>query len=207
VEADDMRKVFISYHHANDQQYKESLVQLGIRYGVFQDWSVDSGDISDDLGDDIIREKVRDEYLRESTVTIVLVGLNTWGRKHVDWEVYSSMFNGRINKRSGVLVVNLPSINCDYYTAAHGELEKKTIYPENTDWTSIDEKQAYEKRYPYMPERIIDNLLAPKTKISVVNWSKIQSNPQNLSFLVETTHSDRESCEYDLSRPMRRRDA
>lgn len=199
-----MHRVFITYHHANDQSYKESLVQLGSQYDIFHDWSVDTGDISDDLSDEVIREKVRDEYLRDSTVTILLVGLQTWGRKHVDWEIYSSMFDGRVNKKSGILVINLPSINCSNFTASHGDLEKKTLYPEYASWISCT-RQEYGERYPHMPERIIDNLVAPRARISVVNWAKIQNDPQKLSFLIGATYADRESCEYDLSRPMRKR--
>ncbi len=75
-----MHKVFISYHHDNDQAYKEALVQSGI----FIDASVDTGDIDDGLSDHAIRQKIRDEYLRDSSVTIVLVGSETKNRKHVD---------------------------------------------------------------------------------------------------------------------------
>ena len=57
-----------------------------------------------------------------------------------------------------------------------------------------------------MPPRIIDNLLEKKAKISVVEWSKIQADPLKLSFLIDVTFNDRVSCEYDLSRPMMRRD-
>ena len=112
-----MHKTFISYHHANDQDYKEELVRLGRRYRIFIDQSVDTGDISENLKDEVIREKIRDEYLRDSTITIVLIGLETKGRKHVDWESYSSMINGKVNKQSGLLVVNLPLTNSHFVTA------------------------------------------------------------------------------------------
>ena len=64
-----MHKVFISYHHENDQRYKDALVEFGHKNSIFIDESVDTGDISDDLNDESIREKIRDEYLRDSTVT------------------------------------------------------------------------------------------------------------------------------------------
>ena len=38
-----MHKVFISYHHRNDQGYKNELVKCGD--GIFVDRSVDTGDI------------------------------------------------------------------------------------------------------------------------------------------------------------------
>ena len=118
-------KVFISYHHANDQWYKNELLRLNQIYDVFIDMSVDTGDIDDNLDDQQIREKIRDEYLKDSTVTILLVGTETKNRKHVDWEIFSSMFDGKVNKKSGILVINLPSTGCVHYTATHDN-EKTT---------------------------------------------------------------------------------
>ncbi len=197
-------KVFISYHHSNDQLYKEALLRLNEKNDIFIDASVDTGDIDDSLDDEAIRQKIRDEYLKDSSVTIVLVGVETKKRKHVDWEIYSSMFNGRINKQSGVLVINLPLTGCTYYTAAHGDVEKTTIYPENSSWISVTSRDEYENRYPYMPARIIDNLLKKGAKVSVTNWDKISTTAEALRFLIDVTFSDRASCDYDLSRPMRR---
>jgi hypothetical protein len=200
-------KIFISYHHANDQAYKETLLKANNLYDIFIDASVDTGDIADNLDDETIRQKIRDEYLKDSAVTIVLVGLQTKYRKHVDWEIYSSMFNGKVNKQSGILVINLPSTGCTYFTAAHGENEKKKIYPTTTSWTSITSRSEYEKRYPYMPDRIIDNLLNKDAKISVTNWNNIEDDVSKLQFLIDITFDDRFKCKYDLSSPMRRKNA
>ncbi len=196
-------KVFISYHHANDQFYKEELLKINENYDIFIDKSVDTGDIDDNLSDESIRTKIRDEYLKDSTVTIVLVGTETWCRKHVDWEIYSSMYDGTVNKKSGILVINLPSTNSDNVTAGHGSDEKETIHPDITSWTTLD-KSEYDKRYPYMPDRIIDNLLNHKAKISVVPWSLIENDPEALRTLIEFTNKDRQNAEYDISRSMRR---
>lgn len=195
-------RVFVSYHHANDQSYKEGLVKFGEEHGIFTDASVDTGDIDDALDDQAIREKIRDEYLRDSSVTIVLVGLETKGRKHVDWEIYSSMYNGKVNKQSGILVVTLPALGDENYTVGHGEDEKALIYPDNQSWESVTERSEYERRYPYLPDRIVDNLLTKKANMSVVNWNRV--NAASLRFLVEATYRDRVSSQYDLSRPMRR---
>lgn len=197
-------KIFISYHHANDQEYKETLIKANQQYDLFIDASVDTGDIDDNLDDDSIRQKIRDEYLKDSTVTIVLVGLQTKYRKHVDWEIYSSMYNGKVNKQSGILVINLPSTGCTHFTAAHGEDEKKKIYPTNSSWTTITNRTEYEKRYPFMPDRIVDNLLNKDAKISVTNWDNIKDDVSKLAFLIDVTFNDRFACKYDLSRPMRR---
>ncbi len=199
-----MHRVFISHHHYKDQDYKNHLVKIGSRYGIFIDWSVDTGDIPDYLSDEAIREKIRDEYLRDSTVTIVLVGLETKKRKHVDWEIYSSMFDGKVNKKSGILVVNLPSTETEYSIHAAHSGEKETVYPKIESWVSIDSSAEYERRFPYMPDRIIDNLLKAGAKVSVTNWDRIERNPDALRFLIDVAFADRDSCEYDLSRSMRR---
>ena len=197
-------KVFISYHHANDQDYKEALLELNDTYDLFMDASVDTGDIDDDLDDQSIREVIRDEYLQDSTVTILLVGTGTKKRKHVDWEIYSSMYDGKVNKKSGVLVINLPITRCTFYTASHGDDEKREVYPENTSWISISNRTEYESRYPYLPDRIIDNLLKSGAKVSVSNWEKVAGDIEKLQFLIDKTFNDRLACDYDLSRPMRR---
>ncbi len=195
-----MHRVFISYYHKNDQWYKNRLVELGWQHSIFIDASVDTGDISDDLSDEKIREIIRDEYLRDSTVTIVLVGTETKRRKHVDWEIYSSMYDGVVNKKSGILAINLPRTS-ESFTAPH-DGEKGSVYPDVTSWTSVDTRAEYESQYPYMPDRLIDNLLKPEAKVSVAPWSRIDA--AKLKFLVDAAFEDRGRCEYDLSQPMRR---
>ncbi len=197
-------KVFISYHHANDQAYKEALLQANLYSDIFIDASVDTGDIDENLGDQAIRQKIRDEYLKDSSVTIVLVGTETKNRKHVDWEIYSSMFDGQVNKKSGVLVINLPTTGCTNFHAAHGEEEKNALYPTVSGWTSIASRAEYEKRYPYMPSRLIDNLLKNGAKVSVANWDTVTTDADKLKFLIDLTYRDRASCDYDLGAQMRR---
>ena len=196
-----MHKVFISYHHGNDQEYKDLLVKFGEQHSIFVDRSVDTGDIPDHWTDETIRQEIRDNHLRDSTVTIVLVGKETKRRKHIDWEIYSSMYDGRVNKKSGILVINLPGIS-DYSHAAYGDEEKKIVHPEITSWMHVDTRAEYERRYPRMPDRIIDNLMKSGVRISVIPWAKVRLAP--LTFLIDAAFHNRANCEYDLSKPMRR---
>ena len=78
-----MHRVFVSYHHANDQWYKEELIRWSKENEIFEDWSVHVGDIPDEWGDEEIRIEIRDKYLRKSTVTIVLVGTETRNRNQL----------------------------------------------------------------------------------------------------------------------------
>ena len=201
-------KVFISYHHKNDQFYKEEILRINKKNDLFIDMSVDTGDILEDLPDEEIRQKIRDDYLKDSTVTILLLGTETKERKHIDWEIYSSMYDGKVNKKSGILVINLPTVqDTSKIRAGHGEEEKQLIYPKVLSWTSFKTRQEYENNHPYMPERIIDNLVSGKAEISVTDWDRVQKDPSVLEFLIQVTFKDRTQCDYDLSRPMRRKNS
>lgn len=198
-------KVFISYHHENDQSYKEALVNWNQSAEVFIDKSVNTNDISDELSDEAIRVKIRDEYLRDSTVTIVLVGTDTAGRKHVDWEIYSSMKDGPVNKKSGILVILLPSVtgSTTHLYAANGIVEK-SLYPQVSAWHDISTRESllwggFEK----IPARIIDSLMNG-AKISVTTWNEIVRDPSIIGKLIDMANENKDTIVYDFSRPMRR---
>ena len=57
---------------------------------------------------------------------------------------------------------------------------------------------------PFMPDRIIDNLLAKDVKLSVAPWAKIDGKADNLSLLRDNAAAARAQNRYDLSAPMRR---
>jgi hypothetical protein len=69
--------------------------------------NVQIGDIDPNLKTDTIRQKIRDEYLRDTTVTVVLIGKKTWKRKHVDWEIGASIRHTKLNPRLGLLWIFL----------------------------------------------------------------------------------------------------
>jgi hypothetical protein len=78
----------VSYHHSSDQGYRNRFENLFANiYDVVISKSVQIGDIDPHLTTESVRQKIRDEYLRDSTVTVVLIGAETWKRKHVDWEI------------------------------------------------------------------------------------------------------------------------
>ena len=103
-------KIFVSYHHDNDQFNKDQFEALfHNHHNIVISKSVQIGDIDSNLKTETIRQKIRDEYLSDSTVTVVLIGRQTWQRKHVDWEIGSSIRNTEKNPRSGLLGILLPT--------------------------------------------------------------------------------------------------
>lgn len=105
----DRHKVFVSFHHNNvDQAYKNLFV--GMMEDNVVDKSVEDGDIDDaKLKAETIRQKIRDDFISDATVTVVLVGPCTWQRKHVDWEIGSSLRHTEKNARCGLLGILLPN--------------------------------------------------------------------------------------------------
>ena len=99
-------KVFVSYHHENDQEYKDRLVEE--MSADIVDRSVEDGDIDDGLKTEAIWQKIRDEHIADATVLLVLVGRHTRSRKFVDWEIGSALNKSRDNSRCGVLGIVLP---------------------------------------------------------------------------------------------------
>ena len=200
-----MTKAFISYHHKNDQQYREHLTYLANVKGAFDDQSVEVGEIDESNSPQSIRRFIRDNYLRDTEVTILLCGTETRFRKHVDWELKSSMIDGAINRRSGILVIDLPTTRSTYWCTSLPD-EERVIYPDyRGNWFHVKNKADYFSWWPDMPERIIDNLAKPEVKLSVVPWDRITNHPSKLKFLVDATARVASTNDYDLSLPMRMR--
>ena len=102
--------VFISYHHQNDERYKLEFERLFTNvYDILESRAVSDGDINPYNTTETIRQKIRDEFIRSATVSVVLIGRETWKRKHVDWEISSSLRNTRLNSRTGLLGIILPT--------------------------------------------------------------------------------------------------
>ena len=109
-QANNRHKVFVSYHHDNDQEYRDLFEGLfSDIHDIMVSQSVQIGDIDPNLTTETVRQKIRDEYLRDSTVTVVLIGVETWKRKHVDWEIGASIRQTRYSTRSGLLGILLPT--------------------------------------------------------------------------------------------------
>jgi hypothetical protein len=136
--------VFVSYHHDNDQWYRNEFEDIfSNQYDIIVSKSVQIGDINPSLPTDRIRQKIRDEYLRETTVTVVLIGSETWKRKHIDWEIGSSIRQTQYNSRSGLIGILLPSYN-EYYNREYGKFNHNEIPPRLSDNLKNDYAKIYD---------------------------------------------------------------
>ncbi len=148
-------KVFISFHE-QDIEYKEDFVRMMGKRIV--DRSVDTGNINDTgLKTATVRQKIRDEYIRDATVTIVLIGPCTWQRKHVDWEINSSIRKTKKNPRCGLLGIVLT--NHTGYKDEISKLNPRLIPPRLADnWTKKDDPYSliYHWPQPWTPAKIAE---------------------------------------------------
>lgn len=152
-------KVFVSYHHANDQAYRDQFERMFADYhGIMVSRSVQLGDINELLSADRVRQIIRDEYLQDSTVTVVLIGSETWKRKHVDWEIGASIRDTRNNPRSGLIGILLPT----YQPPGQGLLQRI----DHWGTTNNPYRKYYEKT---VPPRLADNVRREFAQI--YDWS------------------------------------
>ena len=136
------RKVFVSFHE-KDIEYKERFVWL-MRNRII-DKSVDTRDIDDTgLKTTRVRQMIRDDYIRDASVTIVLIGRCTWQRKHVDWEIGSSLRKTRKNSRCGLLGILLP--NHPNYRSR--KINPRLLPPRFADNFKDDDPYALIHRWP-----------------------------------------------------------
>lgn len=113
-------KCFVSFK-TEDATYKE-YIQNELDIDMI-DKSLNDGIDSDD--EDYILQKIREDYLSDSTVTIHLLGahnaedLGYAEQKFIKRELQASLYNGEGNTRSGILGVVLPSVEAQIYKGSY----------------------------------------------------------------------------------------
>ena len=141
-------KAFISYYHA-DQEAVDKFIEtfdhdrdVLIARAVGSDQTINELIDSEDA--DYVMRRIREKYLSDSTVTIVLVGKDTWTRKFVDWELAASLRQGETaGLPNGVLAILSPEFT-------------EAILP---DRLVANLEAGYAKFYPY-----------PKNKVQLSKW-------------------------------------
>ena len=159
--------MFISFHH-EDEGYKNRFERMMGDRIVGK--AVHDGDVDDELAVDTIRRKIRDDFIADATVTVVLVGPCTWQRKHVDWEIGSSLRETTKNPRCGLLGILLPN---------HHNFEGRTYDPH------------------LVPPRLADNCNGEGSYASIHHWI---DNPLRIQSWIDAAFSKRYGILPDNSR-------
>jgi len=105
-------KVFISYHHDDQDEVEDFIETFADERKVFITRALGAGmsqDIIDSTNTDYVMQRIRELYLKDTTVTIVLIGQCTWARRYVDWEIQASLRHGETVTPNGLFGIKLPS--------------------------------------------------------------------------------------------------
>jgi hypothetical protein len=125
-------KCFVSYRVTDKEEVERFLDDFGTEF-IPRSVGVTEEDDFIQSDDDYVKRRIREEYLTDSTVTIILLGSCTWSRKFIDWEISSSLRNDTSNRRSGLLAIPLPS------------MENSARLPDRIrdNWREDDESSSY----------------------------------------------------------------
>ena len=100
-------KVYVSYHHCIEDQecrdHFEEILLANQDVVIMKSVQIENIELNLDV------ETIREKYLTDSTVTVVLIGFDTWQRKQVDWEIAASIATTKNTPTSGLLGIILPT--------------------------------------------------------------------------------------------------
>ena len=119
-------KCFVSYKKEDDY-YKKELVKLFKEEDII-DKTLDR--VIDSQNGDYIMQVIRDDYLKDSTVTICLIGTHSSENEGYDYlgrhknyfiirELQASLYNGKNNTRNGILGVVTPEMYDSIYKGSY----------------------------------------------------------------------------------------
>jgi len=106
------RRVFMSFCQRNRDEADEFIETWAIREGVFTPRALgvsDNDDFINSTNPEYVISQIRQNYLADSTVTIVLIGTCTHSRRYVDWELKASLRSGEVYTPNGLIGILLPS--------------------------------------------------------------------------------------------------
>lgn len=150
-------KCFISYHHADHQAVRAFIDTFDEGHDVFISRDITMPDDIINSGNaEYVMDRIRSLYIKDSTVTIVLVGRCTHSRQFVDWEVQASLRQPQNGLPNGLIAILLDP------KAEKGKL------PDRTRRNVASEYATFQK-YPPGPDTLagwIDTAYEARTTIA-----------------------------------------
>lgn len=135
------RTVFISHYKGDRKAVDEFIKKFATEEDVFIPKVLganDNDDFINSTNTDYVMTQIRNKYLSDSTITIVLIGNCTHSRRYVDWEIKSSLRQGSYVP-NGLIGILLP------YKGNTGHLPERM----KDNWVSGDNSKSYALYYAY----------------------------------------------------------
>lgn len=156
------RKVFVS-HYGKDRAAVKNFITKWSDVFIAKELGVyDDEDFINSNDGNYVMSQIKDKYLGDSTITIVLIGTCTHSRRYIDWEIKSSLRQGNYTP-NGLLGIVLPSI------------DKAPYLPERFAKNFCNEEECYAS-YHWAPDseeqlgRWIENAYIARTsKANLIN--------------------------------------
>lgn len=166
--SDVKHKVFISYHHADQDEADGFIRTFGDERNVFfyRALGVDmESDIIESDETDYVMRRIREQYLKDSTVTIVLIGRCTHARRYVDWEIQASLRHGDTVTPNGLLGIKLAS----YRSHGYPNRLNLNLKQENGQANCYARVIDYPSRKDSLRSSIEDAFAARRSRVSWIN--------------------------------------
>lgn len=145
-------RCFISYHVVDQAEVETFIDTYGSEFIAHAIGVTVDDDFVNSTDEEYIKTRIRERYLSNTTVTIVLLGACTWSRPFVDWEISSSLRNDPVNRRSGILALPLPSMQ--------NSARLPDRVRDNWDRDDLARSYAEYRAYPSSAQQIRDSIEA-----------------------------------------------
>jgi hypothetical protein len=107
------RRVFISHHQSDNIEVNKFIDDFSNIHKVFTPYVLGANsnyEMIDSSNPAYVMSQIRQKYLQDSTVTIVLIGSCTHSRRYIDWEIKSSLRQSETELPNGLIGILLPSM-------------------------------------------------------------------------------------------------
>ncbi|NWK49219.1 TIR domain-containing protein [Acinetobacter sp. SwsAc7] len=162
------RKVFISHYKGDRIEVDNFIKRFGHLFITKVLGANDNDEFINSTDTEYVMRRIRQKYLDDSTVTIVLLGSCTHSRRYVDWEIKSSLRYDAYTLPNGLIGIVLPSQNNRCYLPARFE----------NNWDQ-QHYNCYARFYPYpsldqqLVEWIEDAYIARTQRKHLINNSRV----------------------------------
>ena len=156
-------RCFVSYHKANSTAVKNFVEEFSDVFTAKTVGVTDEDDFIDSNDREYVMRRIREKYLSNTTVTIVLIGECTKARKYIDWEIASTLRNDPVNGRSGLLGINMKSVDKRWLAPSRlednydsedkaGSYALYNIYPSSAQVLLNAIQTAFDRRATHTPD-------------------------------------------------------